>query len=90
MNYIDSNNGKSMLTGIQIRAARQSLRWTVSDIANSAKVSVSTIKRIEACDGIPLVSVKNLLAVKVTLEAAGIEFIGSPEDGPGIRVRPAR
>ena len=79
-----------MLTGVQIRAARQGLRWTVGDIANSAKVSVSTIKRIEACDGIPLVSVKNLMAVKVALEAAGIEFIGTPDDGPGIRIRPAR
>ena len=90
MNYLDSNNGKSMLTGIQIRAARQCLRWTVGDIANSAKVSVSTIKRIEAYDGIPLVSVKNLMAVKVSLEAAGIEFIGTPDDGPGIRVHAAR
>jgi hypothetical protein len=24
------------------------------------------------------------------LEAAGIEFIGTPDDGPGIRIRPAR
>jgi hypothetical protein len=79
-----------MLTGVQIRAARQCLRWTVGDIANSAKVSVSTIKRIEACDGIPHVSIKNLMAVKLALEAAGIEFIGTPDDGPGIRIRPAR
>jgi hypothetical protein len=53
-------------------------------------VSVSTIKRIEACDGIPHVSIKNLMAVKLALEAAGIEFIGTPDDGPGIRIRPAR
>ncbi|MEJ6594755.1 transcriptional regulator [Parasphingorhabdus sp.] len=79
-----------MLTGVQIRAARQGLRLTVRDIANSANVSVSTIKRIEACDGIPQISVKNLMAVKVTLEAAGIEFIGTPDDGPGIRIRPPR
>ena len=79
-----------MLTGVQIRAARQCHRWTVGDIANSAKVSFSTIKRIEACEGIPLDSVKNLMAVKVALEAAGIEFIGTPDDGPGIRIRPIR
>jgi hypothetical protein len=30
------------------------------------------------------------MAVKIALEAAGIEFIGTPDDGPGIRVRPAR
>jgi hypothetical protein len=79
-----------MLTDVQIRAVRQCLRWSVGDIANSAKVNVSTIKRIEVCDGIPLFSVKNLMAVKVALEAAGIEFIGTPDDGPGIRVRPTR
>ena len=80
----------SIPTGVQIRAARQCRRLTVGDIANSAKVSVSTIKRIEAYDGIPLVSVKNLMAVKVALEIAGIELIGTPDDGPGIRVRPIR
>jgi len=30
------------------------------------------------------------MSVKMALEAAGIEFIGTPDDGPGIRVRPAR
>jgi len=81
---------KSMLTGVQIRAARHGLRLTVRDIANSANVSVSTIKRIEASDGIPQISVKNLMAVKVALEAAGIEFIGTADDSPGIRIRPPR
>jgi hypothetical protein len=28
----------------------------------------------------------SVLAVKAALEAAGIEFIGSPEDAPGIRI----
>jgi hypothetical protein len=30
------------------------------------------------------------MSVKMALEDAGIEFIGTPDDGPGIRVRPAR
>jgi hypothetical protein len=30
------------------------------------------------------------MSIKMALEAAGIEFIGTPDDGPGIRVRPAR
>ena len=85
---MDSKLDKSMLTGAQIRAARQGLRLTVGELASSAGVSVSTIKRIEAGDGIPQISVKNLMAVKAALEAGGIEFIGTPEDGPGIRIRP--
>lgn len=27
-----------------------------------------------------------MIALKATLEAAGIEFIGTPEEGPGIRI----
>jgi hypothetical protein len=29
------------------------------------------------------------MSIKMALEAAGIEFIGTPDDGPGIRIRPA-
>jgi hypothetical protein len=32
----------------------------------------------------------SMIALKATLETAGIEFIGTPDDGPGIRVRPPR
>lgn len=27
-----------------------------------------------------------MIALKATLEAAGVEFIGTPDDGPGIRI----
>jgi hypothetical protein len=53
-------------------------------------VSTSTIKRIEAQDGVPSATSANLAALKSALEAAGIEFIGTLDDGPGIRVRPSR
>jgi transcriptional regulator with XRE-family HTH domain len=75
-----------MLTGSQIRAARHGIRWTVQDLADQAHVSPSTIKRIEVEDGVPPTSARNLASVKAALEAAGIEFIGSPEDAPGIRI----
>jgi ribosome-binding protein aMBF1 (putative translation factor) len=75
-----------MLTGAQIRAARHGLRWTVEDLATSTDLSVSTIKRAEVTNVVPDISAKNLQALKVALEAAGIEFIGTPDDGPGIRI----
>lgn len=75
-----------MLVGAQIRSARHGLRWTVQELAKHANVSVSTVKRIEADDGIPSASARNLSAIKTALEAAGIEFIGSPDDAPGIRI----
>ena len=76
-----------MLSGAQIRAARHGLRWTAHDLASRANVSVSTVKRIEVDDQVPAVSARNLQAVRTALEAAGIEFIGTPDDGPGIRIR---
>lgn len=54
-----------------------------------SRVSSSTRKRIELNDGIPNATSGNLAALRATLEAAGIEFIGTPDDGPGIRVHRA-
>lgn len=75
-----------MITGAQIRAARHGLRWTVQDLASAANLSVSSIKRVEVSDGVPAISARNLAALQAALEAAGIEFIGTPDDGPGVRV----
>ena len=79
-----------MLTGLQIRSARFALRWSVDVGGRRSMVSTSTIKRIEAEDGRPSATAANAAALQVALEAAGIEFIGTPDDGPGIRIRPAR
>ena len=76
-----------MPTGLQIRCGRFALRWRVQVLADRSKVSTSTIKRIEMEDGIPHSTAANLAALKAALEAAGIEFIGTPDEGPGIRFR---
>ena len=80
----------SMITGSQIRIARFALRWGIQELARRSMVSTSTIKRVEAGDGRPSATAANLAALQSTLEAAGIEFIGTPDDGPGIRIRPPR
>ena len=80
----------SMLTGLQIRSARFALRWSVDELATRSKVSTSTIKRIETENGPPSATAANMAALQVCLETAGIEFIGTPDDGPGIRVRTTR
>ena len=76
-----------MLIGLQIRCGRFALRWSVKDLAGRSRVSISTIKRIEIEDGIPHPTAANLAALKAALEPEGIEFIGTPDDGPGIRFR---
>ena len=76
-----------MISTGQVRAARALLRWTAEDLANAAEVGVATIRRMEVLDGIPAGNVKTLVAIQQALEDAGIEFIGSPDDGPGVRLR---
>lgn len=75
-----------MLTCSQIRAARHTLRWSVAELSENCGVSTSTIKKIEADDGVPNSTKANISLIKSSFEVAGIEFIGTPEDGPGIRI----
>ena len=41
---------------------------------------------MEAADGVLGSTLENLNTIKLALETAGIEFIGSPDDRPGIRI----
>ena len=66
--------------------ARASLNLTVAELSKLSSVSVSTIKRIETSEGFIKATPANLKLIRETLEAAGVEFIGSPEDGPGVRL----
>ena len=76
-----------MIISAQIRAARSLLRWTTQDLAQESGVSIATIKRLEAQDGVPGGQSRTLQDLKRAFEAAGIEFIGTPDDGPGVRLR---
>jgi len=76
----------SMLTGLQIRSARAALGWSINDLADKAGVATKTIRRLESVDGIPQSRTGTLLEIKAIFESAGVEFIGSPTDRPGIRV----
>ena len=76
-----------MLTVEQIRAARSALGWTATHLAVQAGVGLRTVLRIEAEAGIPQTTTGTLTKIQSALEAAGIVFIGTPEDGPGIRIR---
>ena len=79
-----------MVTGVQIRAARSALQWSADTLAMHAGVASKTVRRLEGGQGVPQTTTATLTKIQVALEAAGIEFIGTPDDGPGIRVRPAR
>ena len=66
--------------------ARSALGWSIQKLAETSLVSVRTIKRIESEGMIEKVTPANIKLLRETLEAAGIEFIGAPGDGPGVRL----
>ena len=71
----------------QIKAARALLAWSQESLAAAATVSVPTIKRLEAEDGI--LGGRNETAAKIrsALEAGGVEFIEENGGGQGVRLR---
>jgi len=75
-----------MLTGQQIRMARSALKWSARELAERTGLAMKTIQRIEATDGAPSSYTSTLTDLKACFEAAGIEFIGTPDDRPGIRI----
>jgi len=79
-----------MIVGTQMRAARAALNWSIDDLAERSGVSSRTIMRLEAVDGIPPGRTQTLSEIEAALVAGGIEFIGTPEEGPGIRLWPRK
>jgi transcriptional regulator with XRE-family HTH domain len=73
-----------MITGAQIRSARAALRWSIAELAVKSRVSIRTIKRFEAGDGIPASRTSTLIELKAVLESAGVEFTGTETNRPGI------
>lgn len=78
-----------MIGGTQIRAGRALLGWSAADLSVRSGVTRFTIQRLEKCDGVPPSRSQTLEAVQNALEAGGVEFIGAPDDGPGVRLRRA-
>ena len=75
-----------MITSAQIRAARGMLDWSRKDLAKSSGLSFASMMRLESFDGVPSSNFKTLEAIKTAFEQAGIEFVGTPEDRPGVRL----
>lgn len=75
-----------MFTVQQLQMARAAQGWSLDVLGKKSSVSSRTIRRIESEGGLEKATTANLKLVKQTLEAAGIEFIGSADDGPGVRL----
>jgi transcriptional regulator with XRE-family HTH domain len=74
-----------MLTSDQIRAARALVRWSARELAEKADLSLPTIQRLEAAEGVPSTTVQTLMSIKAALEKVGVEF--TDDEAPGVRLR---
>ena len=76
-----------MISTAQVRAARALLRWRAQDLADASGIGVATIRRMEVLDGVPSGQIRSLTAIQSALEAAGVEFVGTPTENPGVRLK---
>lgn len=56
-------------------------------MARHSGVGTATIQRMEVMDGVPSGQVRTIEALRSALEDAGVEFVGSPNDRPGVRLK---
>ena len=91
--YICPGTGEAllMITANQLRAARALLNFDQRQMAELADLSVPTIQRMEASDGVVRGNVDSLMKLVAALDHAGIELInpGAPSTagGRGVRLR---
>ena len=64
--------------------ARVAVGWGVRELADAAKVSPNTITRLERGENL---HDRTLEAIRTALESAGVIFIASNGEGPGVRLR---
>ena len=80
-----------MITANQLRAARALLNIDQRQMAELSDLSVPTIQRMEASDGVVRGNVDSLMKLVSALDGAGIELINpgvaSTTGGRGVRLR---
>ena len=74
-----------MITGQQIKAARELLGWAPSRLAQRAKLHSAIVRRAESVAGEPPVTVYQAALIRDALERFGIEFTNGDE--PGVKLR---
>lgn len=80
-----------MITAAQVRAARALLGIDQRELAQRCGLSLPTIQRMEASDGLVRGNVDSLTKVVEALVASGVELIGdgaaSSGGGRGVRLK---
>ena len=61
------------------------LDWSREQLSSQSGVGISALMRLESSDGVPSGNIKTFDAVQKAFEKAGIEFIGTLEEGAGVK-----
>jgi transcriptional regulator with XRE-family HTH domain len=81
-----------MITAAQLRAARALLGIDQRKLAEMSGLSLPTIQRMEASDGVIRGNVDSLMKLVEAISSAGVELIGegavSDAGGRGVRLKP--
>lgn len=62
------------------------LKWSLEELSQKSGVGTTTLKRFESAENVPNGHLSTFNTLKQIFEAEGIEFIGSPDDRPGVRL----
>lgn len=76
----------SIVDPSQLKMARSALGWSTQKLSEESHVSSRTLNRMETTEGFAAATKANLCLVQSTFEQAGIEFVGSADKGPGVRL----
>jgi transcriptional regulator with XRE-family HTH domain len=80
-----------MITAAQLRAARALLGIDQRELAKLSGLSLPTIQRMEASDGVIRCNVDSLMKLVAALDVAGVELISenatSSGGGRGVRLK---
>jgi transcriptional regulator with XRE-family HTH domain len=80
-----------MISAAQLRAARAIIGMDQRALAEASGLSLPTIQRMEASEGVIRGNVDSLMKLIAALEAAGVELIGegavSEKGGRGVRLK---
>jgi transcriptional regulator with XRE-family HTH domain len=81
-----------MITAPQLKAARALLGMDQRTLADASGLSLPTIQRMEASDGLIRGQVESLMKLIAALDTAGVELINegaiSERGGRGVRLKP--
>jgi hypothetical protein len=79
-----------VITGEQIKAARNLLGWRQAELAKWASIPAHSVESAESSIGVSFVPGQDLQSIRVALESAGIEFTSGDEPGVKLKTVEAR